>query len=510
MNGKQIAINMVFSVLVFVLNFCISFFITPYITNQFGSEAYGFVKLATDFTSYAALFSVALNSMASRFLMLERTRGNVTAVSQYFSSITLANVILSAILTVPSVICVVFLEKFLAIPDVLVVEVKLTFAVTFASFIANLYFSTYSNCFYLTNKLSIGSIRDAIMNVLRIASIILLFSLTTPRISYVATGGLIATAFAVVFNYYYTKKLTPELRFRFRDFDWGKLGEVLATGIWNSITKLSQIFSSGLDLLVTNIMVNSQMMGYLSLAKTIPTLVASFNSTVANVFSPNLMMLYAKDDIEELKRVTKTAMKFMCLFVTIPNAILLTMGKEFFDLWVPGQPSELINILSVLTIVNSCVTGPAQPLYQIFTITNKVKESSLVLIFYGFASILTTYICLQLTNLGVYAVAGVSLVGSLIVALVYHIPFAAKYIGLPKTTFFPEIGISLLSMAILCGVGFAVNAFLDLNTSWIMWFAGACITGVVGLLINATLILNKNEKEMLVRKISSMIKRRGR
>ena len=176
------------------------------------------IKLATDFTSYAALFSVALNSMASRFLMLERTRGNVTAVSQYFSSITLANVILSAILTVPSVICVVFLEKFLAIPDVLVVEVKLTFAVTFASFIANLYISTYSYCFYLTNKLSIGSIRDAIMNVLRIASIILLFSLTTPRISYVATGGLIATAFAVVFNYYYTKKLTPELRFRFRDF----------------------------------------------------------------------------------------------------------------------------------------------------------------------------------------------------------------------------------------------------------------------------------------------------
>lgn len=510
MNGKQLAINMFFSVLVFVLNFCINFFVTPYITNQFGSEAYGFVKLATDFTNYAALFSVALNSMASRFLMLERSRGNFVAVSQYFSSITLANVILSAILMLPSIICVVFLEKFLAIPAVLVAEVKLTFAVTFAAFIANLYFSTYSNCFYLTNKLSIGSVRDAIMNLLRIVTIILLFVLTTPRISYVAIGGLIATAFAVAFNYYYTKKLTPELRFRFVDFDLGKLKEVLATGIWNSITKLSQIFSSGLDLLVTNIMVNSQMMGYLSLAKTIPTIVASFNSTIANVFSPNLMMLYAKDDIEELKRVTKTAMKFMCLFVTIPNAILLTMGKEFFDLWVPGQPSELINILSVLTIVNSCVTGPAQPLYQIFTITNKVKESSLVLIFYGFASILTTYICLQLTNLGVYAVAGVSLVGSLIVALVYHIPFAAKYIGLPKTTFFPEIGISLVSMLILCTVGFVVNSFMELNASWMMWFVGACLTGIIGLIINAFLILNRDERMTLFNRFfSRLVNRKG-
>ena len=200
--NQQTIINITAAVVNMLVTTLISFVLSPYIVTNFGAEANGFTQLANNFVNYASLLTIALNSMASRFLMLERTRGNVTAVSQYFSSITLANVILSAILTVPSVICVVFLEKFLAIPDVLVVEEKLTFAVTFASFIANLYFSTYSNCFYLTNKLSIGSIRDAIMNVLRIASIILLFSLTTPRISYVATGGLIATAFAVVFNYY--------------------------------------------------------------------------------------------------------------------------------------------------------------------------------------------------------------------------------------------------------------------------------------------------------------------
>ena len=75
MNTRQLAINMIFSVIAFVLNLGISFFITPYITNQFGSEAYGFVKLANDFSSYASLFSIALNSMASRYLMLELSRG---------------------------------------------------------------------------------------------------------------------------------------------------------------------------------------------------------------------------------------------------------------------------------------------------------------------------------------------------------------------------------------------------------------------------------------------------
>ena len=254
-------------------------------------------------------------------------------------------------------------------------------------------------------------------------------------------------------------------------------------------------------------MIGPQMMGYLSVAKTVPAIAASFNSTVANVFSPNLMMLYAKNDIQGLRKAAKTAMKFMCLFVSIPNAILITMGKEFFDLWVPGQPTQIINILSILTIINSCVTGPTQPLYQIFTITNKIRQSSLVLILYGFVSIVTTYLCVQFTDLGVYAVAGVSLIGSLVVALVYHIPYAARYIGLPKHTFFPEIGLNIISLGILCAVGFGVNYFMDLSSSWFMWFTGAALTGVLGLLVNTTLILNKEERRNLFLKLKGKLRR---
>lgn len=505
---KRIAINMVFSVVAFILNTLISFFITPYITSQFGSEAYGFIKLSTDFTSYAALVTLALNSMSSRFIMLERERNNVSVANEYYSSLMLANVVLTLFMGLVSVITVFNLEKIVSIPEEMTVEVKVVFAITFLAFLVSLVSSIYGNCFYLSNRLDLSSIRTAESTIIRVVAIIGLFLLFEPKISYVAFGSLVSTIYLSVCNFVYSRKLLPDLKVRRKHFKLERIKELLFAGIWNSITKLSQIFSSGLDLLMTNIMVSSQMMGYLSVAKTVPTLVASFNSTIANVFSPNLMMLYAKDDIEGLKKATKTAMKFMCLFVSIPNAILITMGKEFFDLWVPGQPSQMINILSVLTIINSAVTGPTQPLYQIFTITNKIKQSSIVLIVYGFVSVLTTYVCLQVTDLGVYAVAGVSLVGSVIVALFYHIPFAAKYIGLPKKTFFPEIGISILSMAILCGVGMAVNYFMDLNTSWFMWFAGACLTGSIGLIINIMLILNKDERRNLQSRVLAKVGRR--
>ena len=502
---KQIAINMFFNTVNFALKLLISFFITPYITGQFGADAYGFIKLANDFTDYAALFSIALNSMASRFLMLERTRGNLAEAKKYYSSITLANIALTAIMVIPSIFCVIYLDAFLVIPRELTAEVKLVFLITFASFLAHLCFSTHGNCYYLTNKLSFGSIRDALMTLLRVACIFSLFAFATPRIIYVAIGAFVATVFGVAYNYYYTRKLTPEFRFCYADFEWKKLWEVISTGIWNSITKLSQIFTSGLDLLVTNIMIGSQIMGYFSVAKAVPTLAASFTGMIANAFSPNLMRLYAENDMAGLKKAAKTAMRIMCLFVSIPNAILITMGKEFFELWVPGQPTQMIAILAVVTIINSCVTGPTQPLYQIFTIVNKVKQSSIVMIVYGFISIFITYLCLQFTQWGVYAVAGVSMVGSIIVACGYHIPYAAKYIGASKLTFFPEIGISIISTAILCAVGAVVNAVMDLSSSWVMWFVGAILTGMLGLVINAVLLLNKEERSMLINKVFSKI-----
>lgn len=72
--------------------------------------------------------------MASRFLMISRERGDSESSQKYFSSIHLANIVLTGILTIPSIICVIFLERLLVIPSILVWEVKLTFGITFISF----------------------------------------------------------------------------------------------------------------------------------------------------------------------------------------------------------------------------------------------------------------------------------------------------------------------------------------------------------------------------------------
>lgn len=504
-SSRALAKNVVFSVVTFALNFFISFYITPRITKNFGSETYGYLKLANDFASYAALFSIALNSMASRFIMLERSRGNQREAQRYFSSVGVANTILAAVFILPAALCVRYLDSLFVISPALVAEVKLTYALTFTNFILQLFFSIYSNCYYITNTLYLSSLRTAQAGILNAVTVLSLFFFFRPRLSYVVCGTLAATVFTVSANSYNTRRLTPDLRFRFSDFSPSRIWTILSSGVWNSITQLSNLLTNQLDLLITNLFIGAETMGFLSVAKTAPNVIISFNATVANVFSPNLMRLYAQDDREGMKKAAKTAMRFMCLFVSIPNAILLTMGTQFYSLWVPEQPAALINTFTVLTILNSCVTGPLQPLYQIFTITNKVRENALVMIAYGFAYLGVVYALLRLTDWGVYAILGTNLVGSLLVASFYHLPYAAKHIGLSRWAFFPEIGKSILSFVIVSAIGFCLSRAVALD-SWLRWFAAAACTGLLGFGCNLFVVLDAEERRFLWDKVSGKLR----
>lgn len=69
--NRQLAVNLIAQIASFLVSFGISFFVTPYVTNKLGSDAYGFITLADNFVNYASLITIALNSMASRFITIK-------------------------------------------------------------------------------------------------------------------------------------------------------------------------------------------------------------------------------------------------------------------------------------------------------------------------------------------------------------------------------------------------------------------------------------------------------
>ena len=92
--GSQYLIS-VFIILVSAgINYGIQLVLTPYITDALGTEAYGFVSLAKTFANYATIITVAINSVATRFIAVEYQRNNYKKANIYYSTLFYADLVL--------------------------------------------------------------------------------------------------------------------------------------------------------------------------------------------------------------------------------------------------------------------------------------------------------------------------------------------------------------------------------------------------------------------------------
>ena len=75
-NKRATLINIFAALITLEVQMFISFWLSPFVVGKLGEEAYGFINLANNFVSYASLVSVAINSMACRYISVEYNSGN--------------------------------------------------------------------------------------------------------------------------------------------------------------------------------------------------------------------------------------------------------------------------------------------------------------------------------------------------------------------------------------------------------------------------------------------------
>lgn len=497
--NKRLAINLTAQTINFAVNIGINFLLTPFIIKNIGSESYGFVGLANSFIIYAELITIALNSMAGRFIIIKIYQNDRENTNRYFTSVFCANLITAMTLIIPAFLIVINLNKIVHISSN-ITDVKLLWMFIFSNFIINIVFTTFGLATYSKDRFDLSSMLGITSSLIRVIVLTIAYRFFPANVWYLGLSTVLCTFYTLALNIYFTKRLLPEIKIQRKYFDFAAIKEIISSGIWNALTKLSQIFTSGVDLLITNIFISSIDMGVLALAKTVPNFIINFIVTISNVFNPQITKQYAKNDNVDLVHSVKNAMKLITVVSTIPNAFLLVFGVAFYKLWVPGEDAVRLQILSFLTVANLCITGPLQPLYQIFTITNKVKKNSIIMIIYGIVSVSFTLLLLKTTNLGVYCVVGVSILLSFIISLVFHIPYGAICLGLDWKTFYPEIGKSIVSFLMLSFFYFALKFVLPTD-SWPRLFISLFICGCIGLLSNIFLLLSKRERKLLANQI---------
>ena len=165
--NKKTIVNVVCSLMVLVTNIIINFWMSPFIVENIGVEANGFVTLANNFVTYAQLIVTALNSMACRFIAISYVKKDYKKANLFYNSVFWGNLIIVAILIIPAIYLIARLEHIADVPENIMMDVKCLFGFVFFNFFITTGLPNWDCGTYVTNRLDRTYIPQMLAAVIR-------------------------------------------------------------------------------------------------------------------------------------------------------------------------------------------------------------------------------------------------------------------------------------------------------------------------------------------------------
>ena len=482
--GKRLIVTLMSSGMATAMSFVVSFFLTPFITNMLGTEAYGFVTLSKNFVSYAVIISTALDSYATRYIAMEYHKRDFDKANSYVSSAFYGDTVIASIIFAVGVIFVLFMERFLNVSPELLVSVKLLFLIK--------------------NRLDITGFVRVIGYVVEIILYLVIFKLFPPRVWYVGIVMLVVTAINFLAAIWMFHNMTPELKVERKLFSMDAVKKLVGNGIWNSINSLGVTLNSGLDLLVTNLLLTNLQMGQIAITKTIASIFSSLEAMLCQPFQPLLLKSYSDNNKEQLLDELKMSVNISGFFSALTFAGFFSLGQLFYKLWIPNQDIELLYALTVVTILAYVTEGPVHPLYYIYTLTVKNRVPCIITLLGGVLNVVGMFVLVRYTNMGIYSIVITTTIITTITSMITNPPYIAHCLKLKWYTFYPMLLINIIGSVIMTVLfGFVAKAIAP--STWVGLIVTACILSIFGLGIYFIFVFSNKERKYII----NMIKRKA-
>ncbi len=491
--------------LAYVVNYGITLILTPFITNTVGTEAYGFVTLAKQFAQYATIVTTALNTYAARYIGIAYHKDDIRQANVYYTSVFWGDILLATGIFAIALAVILNMEFFLAIPQELLLDVKILFLFTFIGFWVTTVCSVFGCAGYVRDRTDLKGAFKTVSYVTDAAVLVIAYVLFPAKIFYVGVGTL-ATALVVAgTDLWMSRKYLPMLTISRRFFSFQAVRRLVMDGVWASFSMVGDLLNNGLDLLVCNLMLSSLAMGQLAIAKTMNTIMQSLYAVVDQAFFPRFLKTYASGERERLTDELKMSMKVSGLLANIAFAGFFSLGIAFYKLWIPGEDIELIYWLTVVTIMTCIPSGAIHPLYYVYSLTLKQKIPCIVTVVGGLLNVVSMYLLIKYAGMGVYAVAWTTVVLMSVINFVTNPLYMAHVLKLPARTFYPDILRNVLSCGALLLI-YRGLSMLYMPQGWITLVLTAGVYAAIGVPLHLLIVCSRQQRAALMNAVKKALK----
>lgn len=495
----QILLNVIWSLITFILGYGISFFITPYISENLGIEAYGFISLANTIISYIDIIAVAINAFAARYIAMAYHNRDYKSAEEYYSSVFFSNILFISVSWIAFLFIIINAETILDIPSYLIYDVKILLIFVLLNYSVNLIANVFALPAFIKNYASTTSKNASISKIIYALCLGAIIYFSAMKVYSMAMASVVSAIYVFIMNHKFSKKYFPEVCISRKSYSFDKVKKLLSSGIWNSINNIGNMLNSGLDLLITNQLLSSVLMGQISVTKQLANIVASLSFLISSAFQPKQLETYSKKDIPSLVDYFKIAMKCMGVLSGIILAGFITIGKQFYSTWLPSQDIELLYKLTCIVLIGDVLVVVVRPLYYVNTLTDKLKVVCWITVINGILNVVGMYVLIKNFNFGAYAVVLTTMVLNLIQSFLITPFLASSFLNLPNKFVFFKLVIRHLVSTLICTIVFVfLSRFLDMSAGWGHVLVNIAILGAIGVFVMVIGELSKGEIKQII------------
>ncbi len=488
--------NLFANVANFIVGIVTGIFLVPYFIGTLGIAAYGLIPLATSLTSYVTILTDSLNVAVSRFLTVDLHRQDYKKANQTFNTALfgLSGII---VLVIPVVVLLsYFAPEFFKVPVGQEYEVTLLFFGVFAAFLIRSWSSNFTVSLFAQNRLDLLNLLNIVSVIVQVSLIVALFTFFSPRLGYIGCAYLVSSIIFLFGAIILSHRINPHLHVNIQEFDRSRLKELTFMGWWAVVDMFGSLLLLQIDLIVVNILFGATAAGEYAVVFLWVILLRGIAGTLSAVLSPMILTYYAKEKLDQIIQLSKSAVKEVGLFIALPIGLICGFAPQILTLWVGSQFAYLAPLVWVFTlpmVVSLCIL----PLFAINVAFNKVRIPGIVTLMMGVVNVILALTLPSLLGIGYY---GVAFAGAIVLTLRsgFFVPwYATKVMGISSNTFAKPIISGVIAVLITTGLSVVIGKmFIISSLVSLVIFCG--LISAVYLIVIWFIGFNQFEREIFI------------
>lgn len=504
-SNRRIVKNTTFLYIRMIISLCISLYTSRAILEALGVEDYGIYNVVAGFVSMLSLFTGTITSACQRFITFEIGAGNTNKLQDTFSTFVNLLIVLGiVILIVGELIGYAALNKYLVIPPERFDAALFVFHCSLLTFVINLISLPYTAtilAYEHINFFAILSIGESVFRL--IAVLLLLYVLSCDNLKCFAFMLVVIAVILRGVNGIYCSKMFKSITHQWL-INKEILKRVFTYSFWVTIGASSAILKEQGVNVIINIFFGVLLNAARGVSMQVYGVVSQFANNIGTAVTPQITKSYASGDVNRSIKLTFLLAKSQGLLLFIVSLPLILETEYILGIWLKEVPASacLFTRWALILCLARTLENTHGPL---FLATGNVRNLQIV---GGGVMLLNVPLCYAAFKLGFEPISSM-IIGVILEILVMFVAFVflKKMVGFPLVEFYTKVILPFFSVIFLSSIIPGYVRFYLMEESFIRLLIVGILSVMCSLILSWYIVLNNNEKSMLLTMVKSKLKK---